>query len=321
MTIKSDPDSGAGANEKSGESSHPRHVAHSNDHIRPNAAGALSATLSPRLNTLKSPIKVRPIGGKTTVVLGEEVVTYETGVKEAQMRLSADPLVRQASNSSLPAGVRKEVRELAGPRRLGPVGGKVNVQLNDGSNLAYTESIDEAQRRAALDPAARAEVMEQVPAGGRVDRPQGLGCKGRPASKISLDWDVPQAQHSAASVRQPDSPRILHPEQAVGGRSAVYLRDASMGSVLGGDGRQAVAITSARRATANVSSVGHLLTRPADVAVPPPVLPPRSPLKRVQPLGGRGLLGLGLEGGLERVGAVHVHPRSVANNESHFTLG
>ncbi len=268
------------------------------DHL---IAGGLLADPDPAAYASDSPRKVRSVGGAATVVLGSEQIAYECGTKEAQMRIAVDPAMQRATDAAPVAGGRPLAHA---PRMGGPVGGPTRIVLDDGSGEGpqlYNNGLDEAQRRAAFDPAALAYRDSLPMAGARVSRAGGLRVThpNGASDTINLSWMPPDEAGSSAPVRR-TGPASPQKDQPVGGRGAAFLPVSTMGGLLRQEQRPGTddAQGSARRGGAsNVSSgmsgiMGGTTSSAAAAAHPAP-RSPSNPLKREQPLGGRSLLSLG----------------------------
>ena len=213
----------------------------------------------PALAAERSPRATRAVGGADSVVLGQEGggrFSSTHGIKEDALRVAADPAAQRAVREFPVAGMRPEQRA---PRSTRAVGGDDHTSsvFDDGSALSARlprEGMDEAQRRSALEPAARQLAEASSPAGTRILRAPGLRVTtqavGGPETG-HYDWPTsglqqtsggavalaaaPGPQSGAASTFAVPVPVIssqqrgvLHPEQqSVGGRSAPFLQSAA----------------------------------------------------------------------------------------------
>lgn len=281
-------------------------------------------------------------GGTDHIVLGEDNMVYECGTKEAHFRITQDEGLRRAAAAEPAAGGRAVERERKTERMVGGADHMSEVWSEASGPGAYSEGMDNAQRRVAWDPEARSVAAAMEVAGRRVERAHGLRVT-RPvggADTTSLTWDTPEgtasarsASSSAASVVSDamSSQRLLRPEQPVGGHSAAYLAGpppSRMGGVFNYDappspaGQDAGGRGVRRVPTAPVSSVGAMLSMDAPrspggrpgTAASVMAGSPRAP--RAQPVGGRGLLATGLHGIDDvdaRVGSRATAPHAVSN--------
>jgi hypothetical protein len=304
------------------------------DHL----SSAMAVAAGPADASAASPRRVRGVGGEDHVVLGSEAVSYECGVKEAQFRLATDAAMRAAAAAEAVAGVRPQPHGRRVPAF--PVGGPVRVVLSDGSGdgpQAYNAGLDEVQRRAALDPAARAEVDAQPVAGARISREPGMRVT-RPAGGFEtvglMKWDTgadtpARRGSSAGAPPAAPSPRAV---AAVGGRSAPFIgARSSMGAILRGDPADASAArpdtAGSRRGTANVSSgVAEFFARDGSggaggAAGAGGPRSPSNPLKREQPIGGRSMLAIGLSGIDASTRPEVTGVKTLAHHRSNVTFG
>ncbi len=219
------------------------------------------------------------------------------------------------------AGVRPAPRQPRQAAHALPVWAATHVRLEDGSGSgpsSYSGGMDEAQLRAALEPAARAERDALPIAGERIQRAGGLRVTKPGGSRETGTYDWPTADAPAPFVQAaPDAMRIMNPAQPVGGRSAAYIPVSSVGGLLSQDAAAERPSTSGGRRTyaSNASSgvIGALSTAP-----------PPSPSKLAQPLGGRSLLTLGVRGGIDSVEAAGVAPvgmKLLAHHRSNISFG
>lgn len=263
--------------------------------------------------------KLQQTGGVDSVVLGSESAVYECGVKEAHYRLATDDTLKRAVAAALPAGGRPAEREA---RTGGSVGGPDHLgDVWQYQNVTYSEGVDEAQRRSALDPAARASVEAQPMAGLRVDRAQGLrvtrGAGGDATYSLAWGADAPAVSGSIATQSRMATdplgvtPRILRPEHPVGAHSSHYvggiLPSANADDMGGG-------VRRVQGAVAGQSTMPSLLVFDPHAAVPQggPSGGKRGHAQ-MQPLGGRGGLAIGLHGldaSDSKVGSWKTHQRS-----------
>lgn len=272
-----------------------------------------------------TPRRIRTIGGDDHVVLGEENLSYNFGVKEAQYRLATDPEMKAATAREPMAGLRPPEHT---HRPSGPIGGTVHVRLEDGSGTgpqSYNEGMDEAQRRGAFDPQALAERDALVPAGSRVLRPVSIHVS-RPTGgvdSVNIIWPEPSQSNDTASkastlrnLRQQQndhnnvssshgentgSPsRILHPIHPVGGRSGAYLGGTSLSGIFTQDTNSTTnrpSTASGRHNQSNTSnSISNIFGTNTSGSGNNIANTPRSPLRREQPLGGRSTLSIGIHG-------------------------
>jgi hypothetical protein len=284
------------------------------------SAEPLPPTTARPLVAVKSPLTAsyssnpnRQVGGETTVILGDDeggrfVSTY--GIKEEALRIAANPEMRKAVIDIPVAGSRPAVK---GQRRseFGPGGEDHNV-LDQGFHKYHNESMDEAQRRSALDPAAKQEAKAMSPAGTRILRPVGLkvtrSIGGEETGKF--DWpesslngqsssnahppSLPNSSSSAStssaqtySVSANEASHNFHrPDPAVGGRSAPFLPRSSMAAII----QQQADVNNSRPSTASgrgKSNTSSSITEMfAHIANPVEVPQTRSPIRRAQPVGG-----------------------------------
>jgi hypothetical protein len=293
-------------------------------------AATSTFTLSARGPRGQSHLQRQAPGGKASVVLGTEHVVYSCGTKESQYRVAVDAEAARITAEGSTAGARTMPEELGVRRRNGqlvhpsvPVGGFSSVQLQDGSGLgpsSYAEGIKEAQYAAALDPAAREESARTASAGGRVEQ-KWLGQSKRYSqpsgggkATVSTDWQA-SLVHGAvprASGNSPPPPSLsnggqspLKKEQPVGANSARFMsasaHSQAEASSAAGSVQQPVAVRSSRD-----SSIGFLLGEASGSSSSSSSgssgeqqqqqQQHRSQLQQEQPLGGRGLLRVGIKG-------------------------
>jgi hypothetical protein len=275
----------------------------------------LPSTARP-LVTVKSPHTFssnpsRQVGGEATVILGDDeggrfVSTY--GIKEEALRIAANPDMRKAVLDIPVAGSRPLVK---GQRRseYGP-GGEDHRVLDQGFHKNHNESMDEAQRRSALDPAAKQEAKAMSPAGARILRPVGLkvtrNVGGEETGKY--DWPESSLNKGLASNEQPlyipsstlvsnsssssssstETHNFHRPDPAVGGRSAPFLPRSAMTAII----QQQADVNSSRPSTssgrgAKSNTSNSISEMFAHLANPVDVIPQtRSPIRRAQPVGG-----------------------------------
>lgn len=250
-------------------------------------------------------------GGKSTLVLGDWAHTYECGSKEAHFRLAQSEELKQAAAAEVAAGRRVSDRVflegepsralLASPRLVGGHDSIPTILNEPTGPGAYREGMDEAQRRAALDPAAKEAAAAVVVAGKRVER-AGVGLRvsgqGRQTHDLTR-W----AEQSVPTPNTPDrNSKALKIEHPVGGASSQYLPvtyarapEGSMRNLLsqGADEANTSTHRSGMRrvpdAYAAGSTVGSMLLNDGMASG-------RKQITSVQPVGGRGLLAAGLHG-------------------------
>lgn len=285
--------------------------------LPPMTARPLVAVKSPLTASFSSNPN-RQVGGETTVILGDDeggrfVSTY--GIKEEALRIAANPEMRKAVVDIPVAGSRPAVK---GQRRseYGP-GGEDHRVLDQGFHKYPNESMDEAQRRSALDPAAKQEAKAMSPAGARILRPMGLKVTRSAGGEETGKYDWPESSlngnmssnaqppslpsssssssslssssYSAQSYAAPAteaSHNFHRPDPAVGGRSAPFLPRSAMAAII----QQQADVNSSRPSTASgrgksntSSSVSEMF---AHLANPVDIPQTRSPLRRAQPVGG-----------------------------------
>jgi hypothetical protein len=171
--------------------------------------------------------------------------------------------------------------------------------------------MDEAQRRSALDPAAKQEAKAMSPAGARILRPVGLkvtrNVGGEETGKY--DWPESSLNNGLASNAQPpnipssnlvpnsssstsssstETHNFHRPDPAVGGRSAPFLPRSAMTAII----QQQADVNSSRPSTssgrgAKSNTSNSISEMFAHLANPVDVIPQtRSPIRRAQPVGG-----------------------------------
>jgi hypothetical protein len=259
--------------------------------------------------------KLQETGGVDSVVLGSESAVYECGVKEAHYRLATDDALKRAVAAAVPAGGRPAEKEV---HTRGSVGGPDHMgDVWQYQNIAYSEGTDEAQRRSALDPAARASVEAQPMAGLRVDRAQGLrvtrGAGGDATYSMAWSAEAPAVSGSIATQSRMATdplgvtPRILRPEHPVGAHSAHYvggiLPSASADDMGGG-------VRRVQGAVAGQSTMPSLLVFDPHATVPQYGSSGKQRLQ-MQPLGGRHAGGIAIGHSLDasdsKVGSWKTH--------------
>jgi len=280
---------------------------------QPGGVDHLSMSMAAITNEDPTPRRIRTIGGPDHVVLGNENITYNFGVKEAQYRLATDPEMRAATAREPMAGLRPPEHI---HRSSGPIGGRVHISLEDGSGTgpqSYNEGMDEAQRRGAFDPQALADRDALVPAGTRVARPVGIHVTHPGGGRDSINMVWPEEPSQSRQINRPTSipvqqtndnnttsspSRILHPIQPVGGRSSAYLGGTSLSGIFNQDTSNTVtrpSTSSGRTNQSNVSSgISNIFSNSSSNNTTSSI--PRSPLRREQPLGGRSTLSIGIHG-------------------------
>ncbi len=272
----------AASSSPAGSNSRAQGRAHSKRHLAPAAGssrvadalahatwgahGASSAQAAPPgAPPAPTPRAARAVGGADSIVLGRDDggrFASTHGIKEEALRVAADPEAQRQVRSFPMAGARPEPR---GPRAARAVGGDDHTQhvFKDGAAPRMpSEGIDEAQRRSALEPAARQHAEAASPAGTRILRAPGLRVTSQAvggAETGRLDWpasvlsSAPPAPAyaqgaygvfgasgaavggaAASAAAASAAPAQLHAsseqrgplmyaERAVGGRSAPYL--------------------------------------------------------------------------------------------------
>lgn len=202
---------------------------------------ASGAPLSPKGRTqLKRTENYGP-GGPDTVVLGNDNISYDTGIKEAQLRAALDPSLRDSTKYSPIAGSKPLQRERVSTI---PVGGPSTIQnLWKYHEQTATESLAEAQMRIAYDPKAREAAENLEVAGKRVEQ-KWLGNSIRTTRNIggnetfALTWEGGD-KGSTSNGRRSSGVGIKigeenHDVSAYSRPSTAKPRD-SMGGILGND--------------------------------------------------------------------------------------
>ena len=218
----------------------------------------------------RAPYRIaQPTGGTDSVVLGDDVVAYDCGVKEAQMRLVTNANLVAHAISSPSAGARLPVRDLTGSRPHAAVGGVDSMvatlaqpdwpaDSSGGGGGSFSESVQEAQRRLVLDPAARAAVAALPVAGGR---------PGTAGGERGLRVTRPAGGHTTTTLLWATEPTRDGVNSSDGGAGAAVAAAAvrprtsgairprdSVGDMLGGGGSSVPARSAAAASSSSASS-------------------------------------------------------------------
>ena len=244
-------------------------------------------------------------GGSDSVYLGGSAVgPYSQSTRSELEAIAVAPENIAAANKAFTAGGRPPPEEL-GVRRRGdvlvfpknPPGGHSTIMtvLNDGSGLgphAYREGLTEAQCAAALTAEAKDEASRVISAGPRVLRemhgPRTLQTPGG-TSTVSLAWNTPPSSCDAAAANDNNNYTEQSPTPRTTGSAPVSPRR----------GNNEVGAHSAKfiappvRATAPTGSIGGLLGS-GGVFEGGGGGGQKRTSQLEQPLGGRGLLNLGV---------------------------